>query len=63
MDSRIQTPIMKADTARTLSATAFVLCIFAIALMALSGCKSFEAYLSAVLVAVFAWFVGRTQPC
>lgn len=52
---------MKADTAHTLSATAFVLCIVAIILMAAAGCRSFEAYLSAVLVAIFAAFVGSTQ--
>jgi len=52
---------MKADTARTLSATAFVLCIVALVLMGAAGCRSFEAYLSAVLVAIFAAFVGSTQ--
>lgn len=52
---------MKPDTARTLSATAIVACVVAIVLMAAAGCKSFEAYLSAVLVAIMAGFVGSTQ--
>ena len=55
---------MKADTARTLSATAFVLAIVALVLMGAAGCRSFEAYLSAVIVAIFAAFIGATQtPC
>jgi len=56
-----QRELMKADTARTISATAFVLCIVALVLMGAAGCRSFEAYLSAVLVAIFAAFVGSTQ--
>lgn len=52
---------MKPETARTLSAIVIVACVVSIVLMAAVGCKSFEAYLSAVLVAIWAGFVGSTQ--
>lgn len=52
---------MKADTTRTLSATVLVACVVSIVLMAAAGRKSFEAYLSAVLVAIMAGFIGSTQ--
>jgi hypothetical protein len=52
---------MKSDTARTISATVLVACVVSIVLMAAAGCTSFEAYLSAVIVAIMAGFVGSTQ--
>ena len=52
---------MHAETARTLSATVFVAAIVGMILMAAAGCHSFEAYLSAVIVAIMAAFVGSTQ--
>lgn len=61
MDSRIQTPIMKADTARTLSAAAFVAAILAMILLGASGCREFVAYVACFILATMALFVGATQ--
>ena len=52
---------MHAETARTISATVFVASVVAMILMAAAGCHSFEAYTSAVIVAIMAAFVGSTQ--
>ncbi len=53
---------MTADTARTLSATAFVLSIVTMILLGASGCREFAAYLACVGLAIMAAFVGSTQP-
>lgn len=52
---------MKADTARTLSATAFVAAIVAMILLGLSGCREFAAYTACVILAIMSAFVGSTQ--
>lgn len=52
---------MKAETARTLSATAFVAAIVAMILLGASGCKEFAAYVVCVILAAMAAFVGSTQ--
>ena len=54
---------MKADTARTLSATAFVAAIVTMILLGASGCREFGAYVACVILAIMAAFVGSTQPC
>jgi general stress protein CsbA len=52
---------MTTDTARTLSATAFVATIVAMILLGASGCREFVAYLSCVILAIMAGFIGSTQ--
>lgn len=52
---------MKADTARTLSATAFVAAIVTMILLGASGCREFAAYTACAILAILAAFVGSTQ--
>lgn len=52
---------MKADTARTLSATAFVAAILTMILLGASGCREFAAYVACIILAAMAAFVGSTQ--
>ena len=52
---------MKADTARTLSATAFVAAILTMILLGASGCRVFPAYLACAILAAIALFIGATQ--
>ena len=52
---------MKAETARTLSATALVAAIVTMILLGASGCREFVAYVSCVILAVMAGFIGSTQ--
>ena len=52
---------MKADTARTLSATAFVAAILTMILLGASGCREFAAYVACFGLAAMAAFVGSTQ--
>jgi hypothetical protein len=52
---------MSADTARTLSATAFVAAIISIILLGASGCREFSAYVACIILAILAAFVGVTQ--
>lgn len=55
---------MKADTARTLSATAFVAAILTMILLGASGCKEFAAYVACVILMIMSAFIGATQtPC
>ena len=52
---------MKADTARTCCAFAFVAAIVAMTLLGASGCREFAAYTACVILAIMATFVGSTQ--
>ena len=52
---------MKADTARTCCAFAFVASILTMILLGASGCREFAAYTACVILAIMAAFVGSTQ--
>ena len=52
---------MTSDTARTLSATAFVAAIISMILLGASGCREFGAYTACIILAILAAFVGSTQ--
>jgi len=51
---------MTADNSRFLSAASIVLCVIAIVMFAVAGCRSPEPYISCVLIAVMSIFVGTT---
>lgn len=52
---------MKADTARTASAVALVLCVIVLVILAATGSRDFEGYVAVSLLAIMSIFVGATQ--